>query len=931
MQLRTLRALLFTSMIIAAGAALATPAGQYRVSIEKNNIKSSAPDVDMAWLVDEQLDVGDPPSGKAESAWKSHVKEFPVSAIIDLGAVIPVSTFWIYDTNGKGDVVVDVGSPSNWTKVATYDCARYLAWAAIPIEQETRYLRLTIQDGSANFAEIAVDAYSPKGWTGIVAAKAEAERVAQERDTAMRKAKEEALKRPQVRVEPYGTLSLIEEIDMATIGPDRLKIDPAAASRVENILGRPARILEAVSGEAAIMTVRIGRMKMLRPGAAYVLTLEYPEDASRSMVVINTGNETVQGFHTGLALGDAMRPKYVNNFVESLDLPLSGKWETWTLLLRLHDRFSEIGLPRGNDRPRTLNPEDGFDVTIAQFEKGNDPLSKGAAVGKICLYEVVDEEALALKINFPPQGLPRRHLFWREEMSDGVIGGKEPKDRGVDDPIEWYRHKAELMRFLGMNTYTKDLLEFGACQGWDSTPYGGNKWVYFNFEMRNVWAQIVELMGKYGFEILPYYEYSGSKGQEGLGNKRLAKPLTRDDAYTHIKWIESSNADITDPATYEDFKKMLDLTVINLQDKAKFAGVWLRPRSQLPVGFGVGALQRFGDEANKGVVPTRAQLTADKALYDRYIKWWDTKRRDFLVAMRDYLRSKGIADADVLFTGEPAEPGVGFGSWADRMVTDRPDLWKPILAKPPYNDEAGTKSWEILTPAQVAASGLYLKGLLSPGLSWGGWENHHSRPSDDPQTYQNLEGVMFSHAINRLYTVNSPATMDAYRTKTGLALIRHFTLNENMVYDKNDQAKAGYFVADVERAGPYCMQAEAVAMANGNPTMIGYLAACNYGRGFPKYVRDFNANFLALPALPSIRLDGASSDKDVVVRTIKTEKYGTYVAIVNTAPTAKTGVVVNLKTAGTLKPLADGAQVQVSGSTATLNLRPYQLVSMRIE
>ena len=36
----------------------------------------------------------------------------------------------------------------------------------------------------------------------------------------------------------------------------------------------------------------------------------------------------------------------------------------------------------------------------------------------------------------------------------------------------------------------------------------------------------------------------------------------------------------------------LDLTVINLQDKAKFAGVWLRPRSQMPVGFGPGALDR---------------------------------------------------------------------------------------------------------------------------------------------------------------------------------------------------------------------------------------------------------------------------------------------------------------------------------------------------
>ena len=80
-------------------------------------------------------------------------------------------------------------------------------------------------------------------------------------------------------------------------------------------------------------------------------------------------------------------------------------------------------------------------------------------------------------------------------MADGVIGGKDPKDRGLDEPLDWYRNKAELMRFLGMNTYTKDLLEFGACQHWDSSPYGGNKWVYFNSDMRGLWARIVELMG----------------------------------------------------------------------------------------------------------------------------------------------------------------------------------------------------------------------------------------------------------------------------------------------------------------------------------------------------------------------------------------------------------------------------------------------------
>ena len=50
-------------------------------------------------------------------------------------------------------------------------------------------------------------------------------------------------------------------------------------------------------------------------------------------------------------------------------------------------------------------------------------------------------------------------------------------------------------------------------------------------------------------------------------------------------------------------------------------------------------------------------------------------------------------------------------------------------------------------------------------------------------------------------------------------------------------------------------------MAHGDPTMIGYLVGCNFGRGFPQYVRNFNANFLALPALPSQVVPQAASDR----------------------------------------------------------------------
>ncbi|NQT87022.1 hypothetical protein HQ560_09675, partial [bacterium] len=623
--------------------------------------------------------------------------------------------------------------------------------------------------------------------------------------------------------------------------------------------------------------------------------------------------------------------KYVNSLNESIDAPLSGKWETWTHLFRLHDRFTEHNqLPRG-DKPRPLVPEDGFHVTILQFSAKNIPMSKGAAAARIRLFAVTEPKRLNQKLNLPPEGLPRRRLFWREEMADGVIAGKTPETRGLANFLDWYRFKAQRMQFLGMNTFSKDLLEFGANQGWDSTPYGGNQWVHFNAANKNRWEQIVALMGAHGLEVLPYYEYSGSKGDKGLGYERRCKPLARSDGYyTHIKWLEKATADITDPDTYEDFKKMLDLTVVRMRTKAKFAGIWLRPRSQLPVSFADAALARFAKEANKGNAVTREQIAKDKALYARYLDWWGGKRRDFLTAMRDYLRENGVDDAIVLFTGCPAEPGVSFPEWAPVMVTDSPQTWLPILGQKQHINAKGETTTPIALDT-VVSEGRYLKGLLALGKDWGGYEVRHARPADDPQRYRETDGVLLSHAVNRLYTVASPATFDAYRAPAGLVIVRHYALNENMAFDTSDKPKLGYFIADMERAGPYCMLAEAVAMANGDPTMIGYLSGGNFGRGFPKYVREFNAAYLALPALPSQIVKGASSDPAVVVRAIKTEKHGTYLAIVNTALTPRKAVAITLPAKGPVTDAATGNALTAADGKLTLPFGPCRLRAIRVK
>jgi len=901
-----------------------------------------APQGNVKKLIDEQADIIGKPTGKPTKGWEvDHIarKKLPLNVDFDLKEKKNLSHIWIFDTNGSGKLEIYAGEPDNWKKITTYDCKKYLQWAEVPLDVSTRYLRISKISASANISEIAIYEYTPKAYAAAEKSKKEAAEKEAARQIALARAQEEAKNRPLIDLgAPYGKAYLVDQVDCAKTAANHMFADePAGISKVSTILGKECRTIVPIDKASSYFTYRIGKMKLLEPGARYLLVVEYPEDKSRTIIVVNNGNEASRGFRTGLSVGDSFHPKYVNNHNESLKMPLSGKWEKWTQLFQLHDRFTEYSkLPRGR-KPRNLLPEDGFNVTIAQFSKENLPLSAGVAVSKISLYSIPEPENLTLKINYPPAPLPRRRLLWREEMADGVLGGKERlKDKdspdnigwGISNFLDWYKFKAERMKFLGMNTYTKDLLEFGHNQGWNSTPYGGNNWV-FQSEMNYYWPSIAKMMGEYGFEVLPYYEYAGSRGYKGLGNQRRCEPLNRTDGYyTHIKWVEQATADITDPDTYTDFKKMLDLTVINEKDKVTFAGIWLRPRGQIPISFAPATIQRFVEEANDGKTITKKDLQSDKDLYNRYIAWWQLKRQEFLVAMRLYLVEKGLADPIVLFTGDPSEPGKSLRAGFPSMVSDSPEVWEKILEAPEHfkKDEKIT----VLSEKDIVDKDLYLNALLSAGSNWGSYEVNHARPADDPDNYKNTDNVMMTHGFNRRYTVLSPKTFNAYRTKSGLAMVRHFSLNENMMFNEDDKSNIGYFCADIERAGSYCMMAEAIAMITGNPTLIGYLSGTDYHRGFPEYVRNFNAAYLSLPALPSEPLTGACADKNIPARQIQTENNGTYVYAVNTSYQNKTDVKVKLPAGKEYYNAATGQKLIINNRTVSLTMYPYQMVTFLI-
>lgn len=718
---------------------------------------------------------------------------------------------------------------------------------------------------------------------------------------------------------PFGRFAIVDEVVCGDpADAHAFAQQPENVSTVETLLGRPCRVLPP-AGEAKYFAYRLGAGKGLQPGATYILEIEYPEDAARSAWIENRGCEANLGFATGAAAGDVVVGRYVHLNPESLRYPLSGRFETWRMVFTLHDRFPDLQQPRGEGQ-RPMLPADGFWVLCSQPRDSKVAGSAGAAIARMRLLSVPDPESLALKLNLPPEDLPRRYLFWREEMADGVVQSRDEAKRGVADDIAWFEYRAQRMRFLGVDTFCTDLLEFGHNQGWDSAPYGGSDWVNQTPHPER-WEQILNRLHDrgYDFTVLPYYEYAGSVGAKSLGVQRRCRPLTKAGAYTHIDWSEIANADVTDPETFDDVKKVLELTIVRMKDKARFLGAWFRTRpSEIPISFGDSALIRFAVETNNGIIATREDLKADAELLQRYYDWWFGKRRDFLIAIRDYLRQQGVEDAIVLFTPEASEGGPTLPG--PQLVTDDPAGWQAVA-----NEQADLRQLKVTPFDEVVGSGAYLKTVLSPPFTWGEWEWQHSLPQADPQRYKVTDGVLMTYPFNRLYTVASPEAFEAFRTAGGLAVVHHYGLNENETDDKT-----GYFVCDVERAGPYSVLAEARAVANGDPRYIGFLAGGTFNRGFPQYFRAFAANFLALPALPSRVLEGATSDPEVVVREIPTQRHGNYYAIVNRGMARKDSVRVNLPAGGAMTSAVTGNPLARRDGALEVSLYPGELLAVHV-
>ena len=277
-------------------------------------------------------------------------------------------------------------------------------------------------------------------------------------------------------LEEFGELTLVDSVECAVDTAHMWRDYPSGRSFVTNILGeacvamRPVSKSETSLGEESSSYVawRIGKGRGLVPNDPYVLVIEYPDDAPRSATVMNFGNWTHHGFATGFAVPDNMSPPYVAQVLETYAIPLSNTFKTFKEAMFPMEMCQQLETSKKNGAELHDLPENGFDVVFALFPQEDCTDSVGVAVKSIRLYHVDDYAAARAEIHYPAGSAPRRHVTVREEMGDNYAMQGYPEGRKALA----YEAKARLMSLLGVDTVSRDMLEFGYLQGWNSSYDG---------------------------------------------------------------------------------------------------------------------------------------------------------------------------------------------------------------------------------------------------------------------------------------------------------------------------------------------------------------------------------------------------------------------------------------------------------------------------
>ena len=648
------------------------------------------------------------------------------------------------------------------------------------------------------------------------------------------------------------------------------RFDGDSFTEVRDILGKPCRAGKGWGWFA----YRLGRGK-IEPGESYLIVLDYPEDAARTFNIVNTASYDPQGFHTGNTLGDHWTRQ---RFVERFEFPLSGRYEKWHCLFTVKP---EVWAPDGRYHAHYNNapPADGFWFFVMGVGQDGDPLANGCAAREIRLYRIDDMSRFRLQVEPLPPGLPARQIIETSEATCGVGSSHMDWEKGLTA-------RAEVLGYTGIapnlaNFYeARDRQEI--CQLFCEAAKGTSLGIYPRFSMG--------LLALRAMDRLP---------PEALAVRANGDPVFHG---LHATWSHLTRLpDLVHPKTAPAYCRVLDdILGRHALDQPRIRGVYLLVRANsLPISYSDYDLAQFSKEClvriPDGTTPERVKWVVEHegALYQL---WWQGKKRNFLLTLRDHIRGYGLG-LDFLFfnwgtddslpfgqrlryVGMPEEDYVevpGTGRVLKPQMTPGPGGYRrteqssPILKRKYYRDVPAPDHKPLVDLSALWLSGLAMdvRRLPSPGVLG--------------PLYRGDVGIELLCPVHYHYTASRGDYLNFFRTGDGLAIVNQFPYNEETAHANCPNL---HFAGTVEHPREFSLMEEVLAVAHGDPVTIVESAWTPLNRGWPRAAREFAAAYRSLPALPSVVVPNAADAANVVVRRCDTA-YGPYVAVVNVGMAAK--------------------------------------------
>jgi hypothetical protein len=614
-------------------------------------------------------------------------------------------------------------------------------------------------------------------------------------------------------------------------------------SRLTNVYGGMGRL---VSYDRGFFGYTLGiNMKWHMP---YLLEIEYPEDAPRTMAFL-VGNTTyAPGIHTGNTIGQP-EPRY---FAEQLDFPLSRAVEKVQFIVWAGDREVNRGLYVG----------------VADPGARNAPFSKRPLLLQINLYEFLSIACVRPRITFDPV---YQRYAWVE--SEDMLPADEVRFAPQVNSL-FYGLNAIVPAVLAWNAHGRVnpsvMFPTGRYRQRIRRVVKGVEYETTRFEnptnRYDFWEECLKWADTLGLAVFPRFEYGGTDllPEEARGVSVDGAPYP-----PHIRMTTgarlSDSVDVCNPATREDMLAVLDecLDAVPENLQASLRNLIVRRRADfMSTSYTDTALRQFEQETGvtlSGKTAGERRQDAVTLHLEPYQKWYQSKILDLLAAVNKRYTERVPYTQGPLLYHHWREPGMPY----EGVYYETEEAWE--------------KTWK-------ARRALPFEGLPLPDITCdelvgavSKWTTSEEGFFTDLMSVDDVQPVMPLYGAQALTCTNYFALFD----RNGLQAVKIAPAIHSSTRIRRRRGSTTYAGRTLYHPRQFSMFEAVRAAAYANPAFLGFEQAHPPTFPYPVYARRFFANFLSLPAVPMPRVPLADVPDDVVVR-MGTLGGAHYLAVINT-------------------------------------------------